>query len=152
MIIELSKGEIDCIIKALGTVIDEHEGCEDLQAEHNLNDKLSNINRKLDKNDTNLLVQKLLISDWSKMDYELFTQFVKKTSECLKEIIDAANGEISKSQGKGINKCDSCINLYKINNIRCCKLKPLIKMFDGMASLRYLDSKINGCDKHEELK
>ena len=51
--------------------------------------------------DINLLVQKLLVSDWSKMDYELFTQFVKKTSEYLKEILDAANVEISKSQDKG---------------------------------------------------
>lgn len=43
MLIELSKDEINCMIKALGTVIDEHEGCQDLQAEYNLNDKLTKI-------------------------------------------------------------------------------------------------------------
>jgi hypothetical protein len=51
-----------------------------------------------------------------------------------------------------MNKCDSCIQLYKIGNIRCCQLKPLIKLFDGMASLRYLDSRINGCSKYKEAK
>lgn len=101
MLIELSKDEINCMVKALGTVIDEHEGCTDLENEYKLSDKLSKINESLKKNDINLLVQKLLISDWNKMDYELFVQFVKKTSEYLKEIIDAANGEISKSQDKG---------------------------------------------------
>ena len=46
MLIELSKDEINCMIKTLDTVIDEHEGCEDLEAEYKLNDKLSKINKE----------------------------------------------------------------------------------------------------------
>lgn len=51
-----------------------------------------------------------------------------------------------------MNKCDNCIHLYKIGKIKCCELKPLIKLFDGMTSLRYLDSRINECNKYKEFK
>jgi len=43
--------------------------------------------------DINLLAQKLLVSDWYKMDYELLIQLIKEASRYAKEIIDMANGK-----------------------------------------------------------
>lgn len=43
------------------------------------------------ENDINLLVQKLLVSDWCKMDFKLFEQLVKEIHINIKEILDSAH-------------------------------------------------------------
>lgn len=56
------------------------------------------------QNDINLLVQKLLASDWNKMNFELFQQLVIETGKQVKKVLDVANlvsnGKTEKEQHK----------------------------------------------------
>lgn len=45
------------------------------------------------EDDINLLVQKLLITDWYEMDCELFTKLIIEAGKYAKEVIDMANKE-----------------------------------------------------------
>lgn len=53
-------------------------------------------------NNINLLVQKLLVSDWDKMNFELFRQLVTRTRKQLEEIFDAAD-KLEKIKNKSKN-------------------------------------------------